>query len=204
LKKRIRAELLRKRDSIPPELKAQKEAAIRQRLFTLEEFRKSVNIMMYVSFRSEVDTNRYLQDVITLGKKLILPSVDSKNRSLELYEVRNVSELMPGYMGILEPGIKENGRVELNSIDLIIIPGAGFDLKGNRLGYGGGYYDRLLSGIGSRGSVVGEEPIPNPQSQTPLFLALAFEEQIVEEVPSEPHDVKMDMIITDKRLIRCA
>ncbi len=190
MKKKIRARLLRKRDSIPPELKVQKEAAIEKRLFALEEFRKAKSILAYVSFRSEVDTTRFLQDIINLGKRLILPVVDSRHRVLKLYEVKETSELEHGYMGILEPGVRENREVTLSDIDLVIIPGAGFDLKGNRLGYGGGYYDKLLSST-----------TPTP---TPFLVALAFEEQVSEEIPSETHDIKVDMIITDKRLIRCA
>lgn len=192
MKKKIRARLLRKRDSIPPQLKVQKEAAIEKRLFALEEFRKAKSLLAYVSFRSEVDTTRFLQDVINSGKKLVLPVVDSRHKALRLYEIKETSELEYGYMGILEPGVREDREVALSDIDLVIIPGAGFDLKGNRLGYGGGYYDKLLS------------LATNPQSPTPLLVALAFEEQIIEEIPSEPHDIKMDMIITDTRLIRCA
>jgi 5-formyltetrahydrofolate cyclo-ligase len=191
LKKKIRAELLRKRDSILPELKAQKEAAIRKRLYALEEFRKSGSLLMYVSFRSEVDTRGFLQDILNSGKKLVLPLVDPVQRVLKLYEIKETSELAPGYMGIPEPERKEDRRVDVNDVDLIIIPGAGFDVKGNRLGYGGGYYDKLLS------------PTPSPQSLPPSVIALAFEEQIGEEIPSEPHDIKVDIIITDKRLIRC-
>ncbi len=191
MKKKIRARLLRKRDSIPPELKVQKEAAIEKRLFELEEFKRATRLMAYVSFRSEVDTTRFLQDVINSGKKLVLPAVDSRHKVLRLYEIKETSELEYGYMGILEPGVREDRAVALSDVDLVIIPGAGFDLKGNRLGYGGGYYDKLLS------------LSPGPQSPPHLLVALAFEEQIVDEIPSEPHDIKMDIIITDNRLIRC-
>jgi len=198
LKKSIRTELLSRRDAIPPALRLRKDAAIQQRLFALEEFRKALNVMMYVSFRSEADTKSCLPHIIALGKKLILPLVDAANRLLELYEVRDVSELVPGYMGIPEPRIKVNRRVDLSAVDLIIIPGAGFDMKGNRIGYGGGYYDRLLSGIRNQKSTSHPQPLP------PVLVALAFEEQIIEEIPSEPHDIKMDMLITENRLIRCS
>ncbi|MBI5666179.1 MAG: 5-formyltetrahydrofolate cyclo-ligase [Nitrospirae bacterium] len=210
MKKKIRARLLRKRDSIPPQLKVQKEAAIEKRLFALEEFRQAKRLLAYVSFRSEVDTTRFLQDVINSGKKLVLPVVDSRHKALRLYEIKETSELEYGYMGILEPGVREDREVALSDIDLVIIPGAGFDLKGNRLGYGGGYYDKLLSGIENTGirdqglGISKEKLTPNPQPPTPFLVALAFEEQIIEEIPSEPHDIKMDMIITDTRLIRCA
>lgn len=205
MKKKIRARLLRKRDSLMPELKIQKEAAIEKRLFELEEFRRAKSLLAYVSFRSEVDTTRFLQDIINSGKKLVLPAVDSRHNVLRLYEIKETSELEYGYMGILEPGVRENREVALPDIDLIIIPGAAFDLKGNRLGYGGGYYDKLLSGIRDQRAVVSNKELTsNPQPPIPLFIALAFEEQIVLEIPSEPHDIKMDLIITDNRLICCA
>ncbi len=96
-------------------------------------------------------------------------------------------------MGIPEPDVRENRRVTIKDIDLVVIPGTGFDIQGNRLGYGGGYYDRLL-GYESK-QLAEVEHIPT--------VALAFEEQIGEEIPAEPHDIQVDMIITDKRLIRC-
>ncbi|NOZ67858.1 MAG: 5-formyltetrahydrofolate cyclo-ligase [Deferribacteres bacterium] len=194
MKKTLRARLLKTRDSIPPEQKARKDAAIMERLFALDLFKNAKGLLLYASFRSEVDTTRCLSETIRLGKRLILPAVDSRRRELILYEVKEISELKPGYMGIPEPAIRENRQVTLKDIDLIIVPGVGFDQECNRLGYGGGYYDRLLGGatgqrLRSGGRIAA--------------LALAFEEQITEKIPSEPHDVKVDMIITDKRVICC-
>jgi 5-formyltetrahydrofolate cyclo-ligase len=195
LKKRLREKLLKQRNAIPSDLKVQKEASIESRLLALDIFQKSESVLMYVSFRSEVDTTGYLKDIIKLGKKLILPVVDSRHKVLKLYELKDMSELVPGYMGIPEPGIRRYRRATLKDIDLVIIPGTGFDLKGNRLGYGGGYYDRLLSYESKQLAQV-EKHIPT--------VALAFEEQIGEEIPAEPHDIKVDMIVTDERLIQCA
>ena len=193
MKKRLREKLLKRRDAIPSELKSVKESAIEERLFAHEVFKKAQSILMYVSFRSEVDTRKFLDDIISLGKKLVLPLVDTRHRVLKLYEVKSSDELKPGYMGIPEPGVFRYRRCSLKDIDLVIIPGTGFDPTGNRLGYGGGYYDRLLSMESKELSDV--EHIPT--------IALAFEEQIGEEIPSEPHDIKVDMIITDRRLIQC-
>ncbi len=195
LKKSLRAKLLRTRDSIPPELKARKETAIIKRLFALDVFQKAKSLLLYASFRSEVDTTGCLSDIIKLGKRLILPAVDSGRRELTLYEVQDISELTPGYMEIPEPGIRENRQVTLGDIDLIIVPGAGFDSEGNRLGYGGGYYDRLLGNESGQGLKTGRRI---------MTIALAFEEQIIEKIPAEPHDIRVDMIITDKRLIYCS
>ena len=103
MKKRLREKLLKKRDSIPPDQKALKESEIEKRLFALDIFKKSKSILMYVSFRSEVDTRKYLDDILKTGKKLILPLVDTKHHLLKLYEIKDTSELVPGYMGIPEP-----------------------------------------------------------------------------------------------------
>lgn len=193
MKKRIRLKLLKKRDAIPLELKVLKESSIEKKLFALDVFKNAQSLLMYVSFRSEVDTTKFLQDVIRMGKSLILPVVERESSSLALYKIKDMSELASGYMGIPEPAVEESRRVTLRDIDLVVIPGTGFDVKGNRLGYGGGYYDRLLSYEATQMSRA--EHIPT--------VALAFEEQIGDEIPAEPHDIKVDIIITDKRIIRC-
>jgi len=194
MKKRLREYFIKKRDTIPPEIKRVKEAAIEKKLFSLREFKEAKSILFYVSFRSEVNTRNCLEDVITMKKRLILPRVDARHRILRLFEVKDLSELSPGYMGILEPPARPNREVSLKDIDLVVIPGVGFDLKGYRLGYGGGYYDRLL-GYESRQLARLDKHITT--------IALAFEEQIGEKIPAEPHDIKVDKIITEKRIIRC-
>ena len=193
MKKRLREKLLKTRDSIHTEIRAVKESEIENRLFSLDIFKQAKPILMYVSFRSEVATRTSINTIIKLGKKLVLPLVDTRHKVLKLYEVKSIDELKPGYMGILEPGILRYRRCSLKEIDLVIIPGTGFDPGGNRLGYGGGYYDRLLSMEARELAEVNHIPT----------IALAFEEQIGEEIPSEPHDIKVDMIVTDKRLIKC-
>ena len=187
MKQELRKKLLDRRDAISSDRKTQKESAINESLFDLDIIRNARCLLMYASFRSEVDTSKYLYDVITSGKKLVLPLVDRKHKTLRLYEVKDTSELVSGYMGISEPGVTKDREVALKDIDMVIIPGTGFDPQGNRLGYGGGYYDRLLS---------------NSVKHIPT-IALAFEEQIEEKIPAEPHDIKMDIIITDKRVIYC-
>ncbi|MDH4027246.1 MAG: 5-formyltetrahydrofolate cyclo-ligase [Nitrospirota bacterium] len=186
MKKDLRLRLLSRRDSITPEQKKLKDIAVKKKLFDLDGFSNAKSVLMYVSFRSETDTTGLLEEILKTGKKLVVPLVSSRSKTLTLYEIRAVSELVPGYMGILEPAVSEDRIVSLNNIDLAVIPGAGFDLRGNRLGYGGGYYDRLLGNADKHITTV----------------ALAYEEQIAEDIPAEPHDIKMDIIITDKRVIK--
>jgi 5-formyltetrahydrofolate cyclo-ligase len=187
VKQGLREKLLLIRDSLNPAVKREKDAAVMERLFSLDEFKKASTIMFYASFRSEVDTFQSIKYSLKTGKKIALPKVDKERKRLEIYTIQDLSEVAPGYMGIPEPIPAIHREVILDEIDIVIMPGAGFDLKGNRLGYGAGYYDGLLS-----------------KSKNKITtIALAFEEQIVDNIPAEPHDVKVDMIVTDKRLIRC-
>lgn len=195
MKRQLRKDFIKKRDSIHPEQKRIKEAAIEKRLFSLRDFKNAGSVLLYVSFRSEVNTMNVLEDVLSLGKKLILPRVDAQSKSLRLFAVKHISELSPGFMGIPEPQSKKSREVRLNDVDLVIIPGTGFDTSGSRIGYGGGYYDRLLSYESKQLDRV-EKHI--------MTIALAFEDQIGANIPSEPHDIKVDMIVTEKRTIRCS
>jgi 5-formyltetrahydrofolate cyclo-ligase len=187
LKKKLRDELLKRREGIDPEEKKLKEAAIKKRLLALNEFKKSKSVLFYASFRSEVDTMSCINHALRQKKIVSLPLVDEKNKKLRLYKIKDTSELVPGYMGIPEPGVTKGREIDIEEVDLVIVPGAGFDTKGNRLGYGFGYYDKLLSN----------------SKRHITTIALAFEEQIVPSVPNETHDIKIDKIITDKRVINC-
>ncbi len=159
---------------------------IEERFFGLREVRSARTVLFFASFRSEVDTFGMICRSLDHGKKVVLPRVNA--RELELLEIMAIGELAPGYMGIPEPFISSAERqVSVNDIDVIIVPGAVFDDCGNRIGYGGGYYDRLLSHL---------------QSNT-IVIAPAYEEQVIPSVPAEPHDRKVHIIITDKRTIRC-
>ena len=187
-KSEVRAELMKKRDAIPTEVRRAKDRLIRESLLSLEEIKGAKLIFFFASFRSEVDTIGPMKSLLAEGKRVVLPKVDRENHTLLLYEVKSIEELVPGYMGIPEPSVlSEERTITVNDIDAVVIPGAGFDEAGNRIGYGGGYYDRLLASSGKN--------IP--------VIAPAYEEQIVCAIPSEPHDIKTSMIVTDRRVIRC-
>jgi len=187
-KSALRKELLGRRDQIPPEVRKAKSILIQERLLSLGEFIKSDIIFFFASFKTEVDTAGLIKTALSSGKRVVLPKVDKDRHELLLIEIKDFSELQPGYMGILEPPLQDNQMsININDVNLVIIPGAGFDVLGNRIGYGGGYYDRLLFGL---------------QKHIPV-IAPAYEEQLVDYVPSEPHDIKVQMIVTDRQLIRC-
>ena len=194
MKKSLRESLLAKRDSITVEDKKAKDSAIRKRLFSLEYFKDAKTILFYASFRSEAETLKAIQNTLKLKKRVALPVVDAEHKQLKLYEIRDISELSAGYMGIPEPVPSRTRNMSLNEIDIEIIPGIGFDLRGNRLGYGAGYYDKLLSHKSKR--------LSKTKGRI-TTIALAFEDQIAEKIPSEPHDIRVDLIVTDKRVINC-
>jgi len=186
-KAELRKELLRRRDNIPPEVRGAKNRMVRERLLSLDEFKNAGIVFFFASFRTEVDTAEMIKSSLSSGKRVLLPKVDKDRHELLLYEIRDFGELAPGYMGIPEPPFSGK-QMSINDADIVIIPGAGFDTSGNRIGYGGGYYDRLLSGL---------------QKQSPVIIAPAYEEQVVDFIPSEPHDIRVQMIVTDRRLIWC-
>ncbi|MCL5023265.1 MAG: 5-formyltetrahydrofolate cyclo-ligase [Nitrospirae bacterium] len=186
-KSRIRKILLKKRDSLDPAVKKEKDERVKERLLSVPDFRRAKVIFFFASFRSEVSTFTLIEEALRLGKSVLLPSVDRAKKELRLYEIRTLSEVSSGYMGIPEPDVSEERERDINDAEVVIMPGAAFDAEGNRLGYGGGYYDRLLARL---------------RRKIPL-IALAYEEQIAEALPSDAHDIKVSAIVTDRRIISC-
>ncbi len=187
-KNSLRKELLDRRDAIPPEVRRIKNRRICEKMLSLDEVNRARTLFFFASFRSEVDTFDMMRTLLPAGKAVVVPKVDKERHVLLLYEVRDVDALTPGYMGIPEPPVTVGEMpADVNDVDLVIIPGAGFDEAGNRIGYGGGYYDRLLAEL--------RRDIP--------VVAPAYEEQMVGSIPAEPHDVRVSVIVTDRRVIRC-
>ncbi len=184
----IRREVLKKRDALSIEDRRQKDRLIFDRLVNLKPFNDAERMLFYVSFGSEVDTRGLIQYALSKGKTVAVPKVIKATSGLEVYRITDTKELVSGAFGIPEPLGRENDRLEPTLMDLIIVPGVAFDEQCNRLGFGKGYYDKLLSPLKADKKIVA--------------IALAYEEQIVDFIPSEPHDVKMDMIVTDKRIVR--
>jgi 5-formyltetrahydrofolate cyclo-ligase len=185
LKKEIRKDVLKKRADIKGHERSRKDSAIRERLFSMKEFKESQRILFFASFGAEVETLEIIKNSISMGKAAMIPKVGKDG--LEIYEIKSMDELSPGYMGIPEPEPRPETMRRLDDIDMVVIPGVAFDGKGSRLGYGKGYYDKLLSKM--------KKKIP--------IVAPAYEEQVVEYIPSEPHDIKIDKIVTDERTIDC-
>lgn len=180
MKKEIRKKALAARDSLLPGQRTANSREIEERLFSLPEFKSAGMVLFFASFRSEVETGPMIRRALTSGKRAVLPKV--KGTELVLYEIADWDkDVSPGAWGIPEP--HENRPVGLDEIDLILVPGAAFDGRGNRVGYGAGFYDKLLSAF------------------TKTTVALAFEAQVVPRVPAESHDIPVKKIVTEKRII---
>ncbi|MBU0700809.1 5-formyltetrahydrofolate cyclo-ligase [bacterium] len=194
MKKHLRASILSIRNTLSPEERCLKSELIAKRLFDLEEFHKSSNILFYVAARSEVQTEGMIRQAIKQGKRVLVPVTDTENKRLFASELHDFDiELAPGAYGIMEPIEIYQRFVALDEVEMIIVPGAAFDLQGYRIGYGGGYYDRMIE------SIVGEGSKP---ALNVCLVGVCFECQLIDAVPIERHDMAVGMIITEERIIR--
>jgi 5-formyltetrahydrofolate cyclo-ligase len=157
--------------------------AIVDRAFALPAYRTAQNVLLYVDAGAEVRTRPYLLRVLAEGKTLLVPWCDVDE--LRLFRLRAVDELAPGKYNILEPRPELRAQGErqaaADSPDVAFTPGVAFDAQGRRLGQGRGYYDRLL-------------PRLRPDA---VIVGLAFQAQILPEIPTEEHDVQMHYVVTE-------
>ena len=156
----------------------------------LPEYVAARTVLFYVDAGSEVRTRHSLAGAIASGKRIVVPYCIVETNQLELFHLENAAELVEGAYKILEPKAELRGlpgkRVEPGELDLVMVPGTGFDLRGARMGQGKGYYDRLLTGA---------------RPDAPL-IGIAFDCQVFPEIPVAAHDVFMDAVLTETRLIR--
>jgi len=162
--------------------------AIAQRILAVRSFASSRCVLMTLPFRSEWNTRPLVDAALARNAIVALPRVDTSTRMLELHRVTDLArDVAPGYRGIVEP-LESLPRIAIADVDWVLVPGVAFDEHGRRLGYGGGYYDRLLVSL----------PPHVPK------IAGAFDGQIVETIPHAPHDLAVDAIATPTRLIEAA
>lgn len=187
-KRAMRERVIAVRDAVAPEVRAAGAQDIARRLRALPSFAEARCPLLTLPFRSEWDTHSLVAIALAEGKTVALPRVNGATRMLDLHEVRDVArDTAPGYRGILEPD-PALPRVDIRAIDWVLVPGVAFDAAGRRLGYGGGYYDRLLALM----------PKATPR------VAGAFEVQLVPVVPAAPHDLVVDTLATESRLLTIA
>lgn len=182
-----------RRDQMSINEQRKNSKAIWQQLFESEVYHNCKLIFTYVSFRSEVGTHEMIRRALVDGKKVYAPKVEE--RCMEFYSIKSLEELVPGMMGILEPEINPQNRYstslsQVNQEDnIMLLPGLAFDTRGNRIGYGAGYYDRYLSREGESNFTK---------------IAISYDFQVMEQITSDEYDIKTDMIITPTRWVNCS
>jgi 5-formyltetrahydrofolate cyclo-ligase len=182
-KRALRREVLAARDALPPDDRRAWSEAVAARFLALPELADSRTVMAFWSFGSEVDTALLLEGLLDEGRTTAMPRVEGVEVVPVSYgpgdEIRQTS------FGAFEPVA---GRVlDVTELDLVIVPGVAFDGAGRRIGYGGGFYDRLL---------------PRLRARVPA-VAVAFSIQLVPEVPAGGMDRRVDAIVTEREVIRC-
>jgi 5-formyltetrahydrofolate cyclo-ligase len=184
-KKHIRLEIKNLLDGLSSEDHKNKSIIINDSLIKSKEYIAAQIIFMYHPFRKEIDTREIIKDALIKNKKVILPKISGGK--LDTFFIKDLQkDLKLGSFNIMEPDPLTCKKASLSCIDLIIVPGLGFDLNFNRLGYGGGFYDRILGKIGKKAKKI----------------ALAFDLQIFDNIPTCLHDLKVDIIITESHIYR--
>lgn len=186
MKTTLRKEIVQKRNLLSHAEILEKSTRIQKQLFSLPEFISATRVLFYVSYDNEVFTHDMIKQCLDSGKQVIVPCSDQGKKQLVLSKLYHWDDLSVGAYGILEPKKSAIRKVSVTDVDIILVPGIVFDYCGQRIGHGFGYYDRLLQKA--------------VRSQT---IGLAFELQLVHRIPSEKHDVRLTVIITEKRIIVC-
>lgn len=176
----LREQLKQLRADIPPALRRQHDAQIRENLLALPQLTRARSIFCFLSHDTEVDTHTLVTMLENQNKVILIPKVTTAKRMVAV-RLQSRDELEPDQWGILTP---LSSTPYEQPIDLCITPGLGFSSKGERLGFGRGYYDVWLS----------EHPVNHK-------IGLAYECQVLEHIPSDDTDIAMDILVTEKRIL---
>ena len=181
MKHKIRNHIKKRLNSHSELEKAKKSGIIKDKLFNEKAFEEAKVVMFYVSLKDEVNTMSMIDEAIKIGKRVCVPVIIKEEKRLIAGEIKNrIADLERQHFGIYQPKAGHVKEVPLEDIDLIIVPGIAFDKKNVRLGRGHGYYDRFLCAVPNKTRTVG----------------LAFDFQVVEDLPKDSHDIPVWKTIT--------
>ncbi|MDD5384725.1 MAG: 5-formyltetrahydrofolate cyclo-ligase [Gallionella sp.] len=194
LKQITRKSTLSLREQLPADIRTAYSAVITERLLQLPEYRQAGTVLGYMNFGAEFASELWVARVLADGKRLALPKVNHHTNHLDLYWVEDLeNQLAAGLWGIREPVVERCERLDNpNEVEFALLPGVAFTRDGARLGYGGGFYDKLLANLNHAGG-----------TQRPVLVAAAFALQLVELLPQEATDVKVEWIITEQETLAC-
>ena len=184
LKNELRKEFSQRRSSISKIDREIRSNQITEHLINLNEVADASNILVYWSFGHEASTRALIKELQLRKKQILLPYLEAN--LMHAAKINSTDSLELTTYGPLEPPDKT--PVDPSTVDIVIVPGLAFDRNGFRLGYGRGFYDRYLSALGDASTTIG----------------FCFSSQIAEQVPAEPHDVALDILVTDREVIRIA
>lgn len=181
LRNKIRNDLA----NLPLEFYQVASLTIKNKLLQESSIINGNTIGITISRKREVDTKSIIQSLWDIGKNVAIPKCNPKDRTMDFYLIKNFSQLETVYLDLQEPILEKTVYIDKQDIDVIIVPGVVFDYKGYRIGYGGGYYDRYLKEF---------------QGTT---ISLAFQMQLVDQLPKETHDIPVHYILTEQERIDC-
>lgn len=185
-KKELRARLKSSLAALSPEEIRHRSNRACDLLAAQPEFQRAEVLMLFLSLPTEINTVPLVLRAWQDGKRVLAPRVTWEQRRMIPVEIRSLTEDIEETHGSLRQPV-QGEPVPISMIDLVVVPGLGFDVKGNRLGRGRGFYDRFLA---------------NPEF-VGTTCALSLEEQVVEAVPTDTHDIRVNMIVTDQQVRRC-
>jgi 5-formyltetrahydrofolate cyclo-ligase len=187
-KQSLRTDVLKARAMLDAEFVRAKSRKIAHALMLTREFQASRNLLIYLSLPQEVQTDEIIAAALASGKTVHVPLVCKEDENLQITVLESLDvPCKRGELGVREPEEKHRRLVDPGVVDLVVTPGLVFDKKGGRVGYGGGYFDRLFRHL----------------SQNVRRIALAFDFQVVDKVPQTAGDAPMHMLITEERTLPC-
>ena len=173
--------MLARRDALSAAARKSCSTLITKRLLVLDAYRGASCVMAYVTFGSEFETGDFIADLLAHGKKLVLPRVERGSRVLTLHEVQDPRlQLEAGVWGIRQPRA-DCPVAAASQVDFVLVPGVAFTERCERLGYGGGFYDRFIGGLASR----------------PALIAAAYSPQLVPALPLTKSDQRVERVVTE-------
>ncbi len=188
-KQALRQSIIAAREKLAAPDRLHLSRAVIESVCNLTAYQQAKTVLGYLNFGAELVAELWVEQALTDGKRVLLPRVNRASKHLDLYEVHDLQhDVAPGLWGIREPLVERCAKEEaLGTLDFILMPGVAFTREGARLGYGGGFYDKLLAHMPNR----------------PALVAGAFTLQIVQEIPQEGTDRKVEWLVTENETIRC-
>ena len=181
-KQALRKQMRAVRSALPESACDARSSLIARRVLALPELERANTILAFASIRNEVRTQEIMDAAWSAGKRVVLPRVVEDQ--LALHVIDRSSTLREGAFAVPEPD-EAAKRIEPGDVDFVLVPALAVDPRGYRIGYGGGYYDKLL-----------------PKLERACSCAVAYHFQLIPEVPELPFDVTVDLVVTDERTIR--